>query len=104
MSLTIRNYCLMKLGIEASIISKNKKIRKLVDIVQKQYAYKPPKKYGPKFKEGLVQTTDMTVHLKLNTVELLGSLFEKRGIGFIKRLKFEIYFWVLLKRTKLVIS
>ena len=35
-----------EIGIEASIISKNKKIRKLVDIIQKQYAYKPPKKYN----------------------------------------------------------
>ena len=34
-----------EIGVEASIISKNKKIRKLVDSVQKQYAYKPPKKY-----------------------------------------------------------
>ena len=35
-----------EIGVEASIISKNKKIRKLVDIIQKQYAYKPPKKYN----------------------------------------------------------
>jgi cytidylate kinase len=35
-----------EIGIEASIISKNKQIRKLVDIVQKKYAYKPPKKYN----------------------------------------------------------
>ncbi len=35
-----------EIGMEASIISKNKKIRKLVDIVQKQYAYNPPKKYN----------------------------------------------------------
>ena len=35
-----------EIGIEASIISKNTKIRKLVDIIQKQYAYKPPKKYN----------------------------------------------------------
>ena len=35
-----------EIGIEASIISKNKEIRKLVDTVQKKYAYKPPKKYN----------------------------------------------------------
>jgi len=35
-----------KIGIEASIISKNKKIRRLVDIIQKKYAYNPPKKYN----------------------------------------------------------
>ena len=35
-----------EIGIEASLISKNKKIRKLVDIIQKKYAYKPPKKYN----------------------------------------------------------
>ena len=35
-----------EIGIEASIISKNKQIRKLVDIVQKKYAYKPPKRYN----------------------------------------------------------
>ena len=35
-----------EIGIEASIISKNKKIRKLVDTVQKKYAYRPPKKYN----------------------------------------------------------
>ncbi len=35
-----------EIGIEASIISKNKQIRKLVDIIQKKYAYKPPKKYN----------------------------------------------------------
>ena len=34
------------IGIEASIISKNKKIRKLIDIIQKKYAYKPPKRYN----------------------------------------------------------
>jgi cytidylate kinase len=34
------------IGIEASIISKDKKIRKLIDIIQKKYAYKPPKKYN----------------------------------------------------------
>jgi len=33
------------IGIEASIISKNKKIRTLIDIIQKKYAYNPPKKY-----------------------------------------------------------
>ena len=32
--------------IEASIISKNKKIRTLIDITQKKYAYNPPKKYN----------------------------------------------------------
>ena len=35
-----------EIGIEASIISKNKKIRVLVDNIQKKYAYKPPKKYS----------------------------------------------------------
>ena len=35
-----------EIGIEASLISKNKKIRKLVDIIQKKYAYKPPRKYN----------------------------------------------------------
>ena len=35
-----------EIGIEASIISKNKEIRKLVDVIQKQYAYNPPKKYN----------------------------------------------------------
>tara|TARA_B110000003_G_scaffold276186_1_gene321379 strand:- start:10877 stop:11530 length:654 start_codon:yes stop_codon:yes gene_type:complete len=35
-----------EIGIEASVISKNKKIRKLVDTIQKKYAYNPPKKYN----------------------------------------------------------
>ena len=35
-----------EIGIEASIISKNVKIRKIVDVVQKQFAYKPPEKYN----------------------------------------------------------
>ena len=35
-----------KIGIEASIISKNIKIRKLIDNIQKKYAYKPPNKYN----------------------------------------------------------
>jgi cytidylate kinase len=35
-----------EIGIEASKISKNKKIRKLIDIIQKNYAYRPPKKYN----------------------------------------------------------
>ena len=35
-----------KIGKEASIISKNKKIRSLVDTVQKKYAYNPPRKYN----------------------------------------------------------
>ena len=34
------------IGIEASIISKNKKIRALIDIIQKKYGYKPPKNYN----------------------------------------------------------
>ena len=34
------------IGIEASIISKNKKIRALIDIIQKKYANKPPKNYN----------------------------------------------------------
>ena len=35
-----------KVGVEASIISKNKKIRNLVHSFQKNYAYSPPKKYN----------------------------------------------------------
>ena len=35
-----------KVGVEASIISKNKKIRNLVHSFQKIYAYSPPKKYN----------------------------------------------------------
>ena len=31
---------------EASIISKNIKIRKLIDNIQRKYAYKPPEKYN----------------------------------------------------------
>ena len=34
-----------EIGIEASLIAKNKKIRKIVDNLQKKYAYNPPKKY-----------------------------------------------------------
>ena len=34
-----------EIGIEASKISKNKKIRKLIDNIQKKYAYKPPNRY-----------------------------------------------------------
>ena len=34
-----------EVGIEASKISKNKTIRKLVDLVQRKYAYQPPNKY-----------------------------------------------------------
>ncbi len=35
-----------EIGIEASIISKNKNIRRLVDSIQKKYAYKPPKNFN----------------------------------------------------------
>ncbi len=35
-----------EIGFEASIISKNKKIRGLVDKIQKKYAYKPPKGFN----------------------------------------------------------
>ena len=35
-----------EIGIEAAIIAKNKKIRNLVDTIQKKYAYKPPKKFN----------------------------------------------------------
>jgi cytidylate kinase len=35
-----------EIGMEASIISKNIKIRKLIDDIQRKYAYKPPKKYN----------------------------------------------------------
>lgn len=34
-----------EIGIEASKISKNIKIRKLIDNIQRKYAYNPPKKY-----------------------------------------------------------
>ena len=34
------------IGIEASVISKNKKVRTLIDIIQKKYAYNPPEKYN----------------------------------------------------------
>ena len=35
-----------EIGIEASLISKNIKIRKLIDNIQKKYAYNPPNKYN----------------------------------------------------------
>tara|TARA_B110000027_G_C16089257_1_gene287582 strand:+ start:302 stop:961 length:660 start_codon:yes stop_codon:yes gene_type:complete len=35
-----------EIGMEASIISKNIKIRKLIDNIQRKYAYKPPEKYN----------------------------------------------------------
>ena len=35
-----------EIGMEASIISKNIKIRKLIDDIQRKYAYNPPKKYN----------------------------------------------------------
>ena len=35
-----------EIGMEASIISKNIKIRKLIDDIQRKYAYKPPEKYN----------------------------------------------------------
>ena len=35
-----------EVGIEASLISKNVKIRKLIDNIQKKYAYNTPKKYN----------------------------------------------------------
>ena len=35
-----------EIGIEASKISKNRIIRKLIDGIQKKYAYSPPKKYN----------------------------------------------------------
>jgi CMP/dCMP kinase len=41
-----------EIGIEASKISKNIKIRKLVDIIQKKYAYKPPKRYNGSCMDG----------------------------------------------------
>ncbi len=34
-----------EIGIEASLIAKNVKIRKIVDNLQKKYAYNPPRKY-----------------------------------------------------------
>ena len=42
----IKNYYLMKVGTMASIISKDKKIRKLVHAFQIKSAYHPPKKYN----------------------------------------------------------
>ncbi len=41
-----KNLLSNEIGIEASIISKNKKIRKLVHQFQINFAYKPPKKYN----------------------------------------------------------
>ena len=34
-----------EIGIEASLIAKNREIRKIVDNLQKKYAYNPPRKY-----------------------------------------------------------
>ena len=44
--LSNKSLLLDKVGIEASIISQNKKIRKIVHSIQLKYAYNPPKKYN----------------------------------------------------------
>ena len=44
--LSDKNLLSDKVGTEASIISKNKEIRKLVHSFQKNFAYNPPKKYS----------------------------------------------------------
>ena len=61
-----------EIGIEASIISKNKKIRVLVDNIQKKYAYKPPKKYSGSCLDGrditykILPDADFTFFLTAN--------------------------------------
>ena len=50
--LSKKNLLSDKVGIEASIISKKKKLRKMVHSIQLNYAYNPPKKYRGSILDG----------------------------------------------------
>lgn len=90
-----------EIGLEASIISKNKKIRKYVDIVQKKYAYKPPKKYNGSCLDGrditykILPDADFKFFLTANL-----NVRAKRRYQELKLLNKKIKFHDVLKSIK----
>jgi len=90
-----------EIGIEASKISKNKKIRKLVDNVQKKYAYKPPKKYNGCCLDGrditykILPDADFKFFLTANV-----KTRAKRRYNELKKLNKKIKFIDVLKSIK----
>ena len=90
-----------EIGIEASKISKDKKIRKLVDNVQKKYAYKPPKKYNGSCLDGrditykILPNADFKFFLTANV-----KTRAKRRYNELKKLNKKIKFIDVLKSIK----
>ena len=90
-----------KIGIEASIISKNKKIRSLVDTIQKKYAYNPPRKYNGSCLDGrditykilpdadfkFFITADIKIRAKRRYKELKNLNKETKYIDVLKSIK-----------------
>ena len=90
-----------KIGKEASIISKNKKIRSLVDTVQKKYAYNPPRKYNGSCLDGrditykilpdadfkFFITADIKIRAKRRYKELKNLNKETKYIDVLKSIK-----------------
>ena len=71
--LSNKNLLSDKVGTEASIVSKNKKIRKLVHSFQINFAYNPPKKYNGSCLDGrditynIVPDADFKFYITANT-------------------------------------
>ncbi len=90
-----------EIGIEASKISKNKKIRKLIDDIQKKYAYKPPKKYKGSCLDGrditykILPDADFKFFLTANV-----KIRAKRRYIELKKLNKKIKFHDVLKSIK----
>jgi cytidylate kinase len=90
-----------EIGIEASIISKNKKIRVLIDNIQKKYAYKPPKKYNGSCLDGrditykILPDADFKFFLTANI-----KIRAKRRYKELKKLNNKVKYIEVLKSIK----
>ena len=90
-----------EIGIEASKISKNKKIRKLIDNIQKNYAYKPPKRYKGSCLDGrditykIIPDADFKFFLTANI-----KIRAKRRYNELKKLNNKIKFLDVLRSIK----
>ncbi len=90
-----------EIGIEASKIAKNKKIRNLVDTIQKKYAYKPPKKFNGSCLDGrditykILPDADFKFFLTANI-----KIRAKRRYKELKKLNKKIKYIDVLKSIK----
>ena len=90
-----------EIGIEDSKIAKNKKIRNLVDTIQKKYAYKPPKKFNGSCLDGrditykILPDADFKFFLTANI-----KIRAKRRYKELKKLNKKIKYIDVLKSIK----